>query len=1121
MVSYDFAWLKSKGFFKKTILLDIEKKRVIIDDECLLAYAEFSSREELDRIRKELAFTKVLYAWFYSPDNGKVRVFRRFGEIKWFYYTPEARGDYLKSRLDKLSRFARENISILFDTKDIVNGFYDQLWDIRRTMARSVTQLKGITNKLIVVQSLINRLIFFYFMSQLGLVKVESKNGSGNKPWVLNRENTREFFRWICDALNDEELQSFLNKTFFSALGKVSDSGWSYLSFRAGDDEFSLCAPSLNGGLFIEQEIGDIPEGDIKIKGIRNLILTVLNRYNWIIGEELPDEEDVIGDLTPEIIGHIYEKFIISLEQIGLGKINPDDVKSIKGELRFGRKKIGAYYTPEEITKHISTNTIYPYITERLKERFGDEYVRAWNRLLGRNGEEEVETSNDVVVNHLFFNVLQTLKICDNTCGSGSFLIAAGEVLLDLYKRVFRVLEESSAEKKDVKALLDEVHLSSSKDYYIVKNIITNNLYGVDIAEGAIEIAKLRFWLWLISQVKKGEPRIEPLPNLDFNLMTGNSLIGFIQPEEIEIGEGTFLEPVTSKGQARLIEKTRQLGFVTGQSLTQIMKEIGQLKKQFKLEYSEEKRKRLRKEIETKSNPLREKLNEKLLDRLERDGREISGSDLAKLKPFHWGFEFYEIFDLDKPKEERGFSIIVGNPPYVKEYTNRQIFEDVKKASPSAAAYYEGKMDYLFFFIEVGVDLLRKKGFLSFITTNYWLQAEGGRILREKMLSETTIISVFDFNEFTVFEGTGQHNLVFVLHKERNLDGRIRVSRVEKRDLEKSEIIQALHTEDTCNGVSRFLSQPQKEYLQNEDFKISFLSGPMENICKKVKTKQNYLFKEKDVATGIDVHQDRVLASHLSETPGLRIGEGIFVVSSPELRSLRLSKQEQTLIKPFYTTENLGRYLALRHTDDWIIYTNTETIKNMRRFPKIKAHLDRFKKIITSDFGPYGLHRAREERFFLGEKIVSLRKTRQPAFTYVDFPCYVSLTFFIIKPKDINLKYLTAILNSKLMHFWLYHKGKKEGNQLQIDKAPILTMPIRVVPQYEQLPLIKLVDEMHFLQRELRKLGKKTGAARTKIEAAIRGIDAKIDEQVYEIYGITGEEKKTISDNIESMIQPD
>lgn len=486
----------------------------------------------------------------------------------------------------------------------------------------------------------------------------------------------------------------------------------------------------------------------------------------------------------------------------------------------------------------------------------------------------------------------------------------------------------------------------------------------------------------------------------------------------------------------------------------------------------------------------------------------IDDEEVAGNKAFKWEEEFEEIMN------NGGFDVVIGNPPYIKEFVNKKIFEELKRGSSKVAKYYEGKMDYLYFFIELGIDLLKKGGYLSFITTNYWLQAEGAKKLREKILEETNLISVFDFNEFTVFEGTGQHNLVFVLQKKKNPNNEVKVSIVKDKIVSKSEVIESLKGKDGEEKIGKFISQPQKKFLQNKDFKIAFVPDKIEKICEKVKSQQNYFLKKKDVATGIDVHQDTVINSHLAKLPNLKLGDGIFVITDEELNKLRLSQKEKEIVKPCYTTDNLGRYFANKDNKKWIIYTTTETIKKINDFPKIKEHLDKFKDIITSDFGPYGLHRARKERFFLKEKIISLRKTKRPAFSYVDFPSYVSLTFFIIKPEDINLKYLTAILNSKLIHFWLYFKGKKEGNQLQIDKAPILTIPIKKSSESHQKPFIELADKMLSLNKRLNQLKDKETSEKKRIEKEIRKTDDKINALVYDLYGITKKEQEIIGENL-------
>ena len=126
---------------------------------------------------------------------------------------------------------------------------------------------------------------------------------------------------------------------------------------------------------------------------------------------------------------------------------------------------------------------------------------------------------------------------------------------------------------------------------------------------------------------------------------------------------------------------------------------------------------------------------------------------------------------------------------------------------------------------------------------------------------------------------------------------------------------------------------------------------------------------------------------------------------------------------------------------------------NINPYPNIKRHLDQFQNVITSSNKPYGLHRARNEYFFKNQKIIALRKcVGEPIFTYTDFDCYVSATFYVIKSERIDLKYLTAIFNSKLVAFWLRNKGKMQGRNYQLDKEPLLDIPIYKTAKNEQKP---------------------------------------------------------------------
>jgi hypothetical protein len=487
----------------------------------------------------------------------------------------------------------------------------------------------------------------------------------------------------------------------------------------------------------------------------------------------------------------------------------------------------------------------------------------------------------------------------------------------------------------------------------------------------------------------------------------------------------------------------------------------------------------------------------------------IDDEKIAGDKAFKWGQRFKQIMD------EGGFDVVIGNPPYVKESVNRKIFEDVKKGSSTVSRYYEGKMDYLYFFIELGIELLKEGGYLSFITTNYWLQAEGAKKLREKILKETTVLSVFNFNEFTVFEGTGQHNLVFILQKKKNVNNKIKASIIKESNISKSQVISAMRGEVVREKIDRFVSQSQNEFLQNVDFKISFTSEKIEKICQKIKVQQSYSFTENDIYSGIDVLQEKVSSRQLSKLQNKEIGAGIFVLSEAEVKRLELNNKEMELIKPYYTAKEIYRYSVKKDENEWIIYTKSDINNHIDDYPKIKKHLDQYKQVITSAFGPYGLHRARNEDFFIGEKILCVRKTKRPSFSYVNFPSYVSRMFISIKPKEnVNLKVLMGILNSKLIHFWLYFKGKKEGNQLQVDMNPILEIPIKIPSESMQSSFVALVDKALSLNNQLNKVGDKKTDERYRLEEDIKKTDAEIDELVYKLYGITEPEKKIIEESL-------
>ncbi|MCT7557388.1 TaqI-like C-terminal specificity domain-containing protein [Aliarcobacter butzleri] len=325
-----------------------------------------------------------------------------------------------------------------------------------------------------------------------------------------------------------------------------------------------------------------------------------------------------------------------------------------------------------------------------------------------------------------------------------------------------------------------------------------------------------------------------------------------------------------------------------------------------------------------------------------------------------------------------------------------------------------------------------------------------------------------------------------------------------------------------------FMSNIDKNKMLNKI--IGFSNQNIENFLEKIESFKNFNIDGKDeIFSGIDFPQD-FLNKKSKEILGeqFNVGDGVFVISNKEKKLLNLSDDELSLLRPFYTTNELGRYWGNKENKFWVIYTNS-SFKNQNsldNYPNIKNHLDKFQEIITSENKPYGLNRAREENNFLEEKIIVKRKSpNSPTFTYVDFDCFFNRTFMIIKSNRISLKYLISLLNSKLIAFWLKYKGKMQGDIFQVDKEPLLNLPILKIDEESQKPFIKLVDEIleakqkikdykYLLDEAIRNNNFDREIILKKELENLENIcitnEITIDRMVYKLYELTPEEIKIV-----------
>ena len=235
----------------------------------------------------------------------------------------------------------------------------------------------------------------------------------------------------------------------------------------------------------------------------------------------------------------------------------------------------------------------------------------------------------------------------------------------------------------------------------------------------------------------------------------------------------------------------------------------------------------------------------------------------------------------------------------------------------------------------------------------------------------------------------------------------------------------------------------------------------------------------------------------------VNVGDGIFVLSNDEVNRLNLPNNEHTLLRPYYDTKNIRRYYFDTENKYQIIYT-TSDFKNasmMDDYPILKKHLDFYAKVITSDNKPYGLHRARQSEFFDNPSIASLRKCSAPTFAYLNKQAYLTAEWYLIKTKRLNMVYLTCLFNSSLVKFWLLKMGKMQGNIFQIDKEPLLNIPIVSPSSSGESEIIELHNKL-------------TSMMLANNNSIIVDIEKRIDEIIYKEYELSDNDIAVIKDEL-------
>lgn len=531
-----------------------------------------------------------------------------------------SKGDIKNSSLEKLNSLRYNDIHSfdnLFDTKAVVKEFYKQFKEKLDKLAKSIKHIDDPEDRERYAQVIFYRLIFLHFIQTKHFLSEDSG-------YLLNKLNEM-------DAKGKNYYDDFLKFLFFDVLNKREQDRLTLQHPEFRD------IPYLNGGLFREHRI-EIENSKIWIANdVLCQVLSFLAEWIWYVDETADFGDD--RSVSPEILGHIFEKTITN------------------------QKEKGAYYTPSEVTNFIAESSILRYCVDRVNEKFSTEYSDV--KQIFNNTEHTI---------FLYFNVIKNVTILDNACGSGAFLLAAQKLLYDLYIRSWEVLRNLNSPQvmQEKKAISN----FKSENYYFKRVIITNNIYGVDLEEGAIEICKLRLWLSMVSEIDR--ENAEPLPNIDYNILLGNSLLGYLEAPQDE--------------QMTLEDNSR---------VKSLLDEIDRMKKEFQNENDPQKAKELKNTIDKKIEYYDDILNKKLSAEFSKYGIRKSYKEVESMHPLHWRLKFSTIFS-----ERGGFDIIIGNPPYVET-------PKVKYPIVSFQTFKCGNI-YAYFF-EISLRLPKKSGYVSFI----------------------------------------------------------------------------------------------------------------------------------------------------------------------------------------------------------------------------------------------------------------------------------------------------------------------------------------------------------------------------------------------------------------------
>ena len=797
------------------------------------------------------------------------------------------------------------------------------------------------------VKKLLGRIVFLHFLQKKGWMGVPNGGRWG--------EGKFRFMYKLFEEATAEQQADFVHEVlehlFFHALNTDRKADNDLYDTRVFGEQVRV--PYLNGGLFEEDDADRCFKACTDARFPAELfrdLFAFFEQYNFTIDENDPDDAQVGVD--PEMLGRIFESLL-------------ED-----------NKEKGAFYTPKEIVQYMCRRSLTAYLqTDVPKEK--EKMRQAIDCFVRTKDYNELRLKLPPSLREQIAERLRTVKICDPAIGSGAFPMG---LLRELY--LCRI------------ALEDGVRENRAKSHAeIKKEILQQNIYGVDLDRGAVDIARLRFWLSLV--VDEDVP--QPLPNLDYKIMQGNSLLE--RYKEVDL---STLASQKTDGRLFFIDDENDASRL---SLHYLLVAY----------YGEDNH--------DKKQSLRARIQQNIEEQLKAQRYEVDLSDVdlfANAHFFLWHTWFSEVF------ADGGFDIVIGNPPYISlQNEGGSVGKPYEKADFSS---FDRRGDIYCLFYEKGMQLLSPGGTLCFITSNKWMRAAYGEKLRGFLAEHTNPCLLIDFSGNKIFENATVDVNILLLEKAAN----------------------AGQTEAVTLGKDfRLSAENLSLYVHQHATRMAFTASESWVILSPIEQS----IRRKIEAVGTPLKDWDIQINY-----GIKTGyNDAFIISTQKRDEILAACQTEderqrteVVIRPILRGKDIKRY-GYDWAGLWLINTHNGVKGELppidiTLYPAIKAHLDSHWDRIArrSDQGitPYNLRDCAYIEDFEKPKIMYPNMTKYLPFAY-DNRCFLTnQKCFIITGKHIA--YLTAFLNSSIFKYCFRNAfpelqgGTRELSKVFFDKISVL-----------------------------------------------------------------------------------